>query len=283
MEIKMEEEVLDEQEKYDDDEEEQECSGSCLEDGEGEDVIEDDLDKEEADEFSKAESHKINTLNFGLEKKKNMYFDDAHITDLICNKYQPSLKYDENGKIISCDKDAEQEILANLLLIANAIINKYSYWRFADGEDMQSECLKECWKYLPKFTPGKGTAFNLFSILCKRHLLNYTLRLAKHRNTADIDIHPEKEAEQEENYGMFFESVETNFLDVINKHYVKDKRKKYIELTSILMEYLDKNRTVVGKNDLISTFREYGYKSTDYKEFISEMKKYEPSFYELAS
>lgn len=273
-----ENEDFDESDKYDDE------SQECEEDSDDEkEVAEDDLEKEEINEFDKAESHKINTLNFGLERKKNMYFDDAHITDLICNKYQPSLKYDENGKIISCDKEAEQEILANLLLIANAIINKYSYWRFAEVEDMQSECLKECWKYLPKFTPGKGTAFNLFSILCKRHLLNYTLRLAKHRTTADIDIHPEKEADQEENYGMFFESIETNFLDVINKHYVKDKRKKYIELTSILMEYLDKNRTVVGKNDLISTFREYGYKSTDYKEFISEMKKYEPSFYELAS
>ena len=77
--------------------------------------------------------------------------------------------------------------------------------------------------------------------------------------------------------------MESNFLKIINEHYVKDKRKKYIELTSILMEYLDKNRTIVGKNDLISAFREYGYKSSDYKEFISDMKQYEKSFYDLAS
>jgi hypothetical protein len=246
------------------------------------DEDEDEDFKDEEEELEKAESEKINTLKFKIPKQKNMYFNEQHVLELI-NRYQKSLVYDENRKIIKKDEDAEQEILANLLLIARAIINKYSYWRFAEVEDMESECLKECWKYLPKFDTTKGTAFNLFSILCKRHLLNYTLRLAKHRLTADIDIHPEKEAEQEENYSFFFEGMESNFLKIINEHYVKDKRKKYIELTSILMEYLDKNRTIVGKNDLISAFREYGYKSSDYKEFISDMKQYEKSFYDLAS
>ena len=44
------------------------------------------------------------------------------------------------------------------------------------------------------------------------------------------------------------------------------------------MEYLDKNKKIVGKNDLVSAFREYGYKSSDYKKFIEEMSKYREAF-----
>jgi hypothetical protein len=244
---------------------------------------EDDVEKEELKEFKKLENKKINTLNFkATANKKNMYFDEARVVDLIINHYQPSLKYDENGKIIARDSEAEEEILANLLLVAKAIINKYSYWRFCSNEDLESECLKECWKYLPKFTTEKGTAFNLFSIICKMHLLNYTLKLKKYRLTADIDIHPEVQAEDETRYSLFFEALEGQFLKTINEHYLKEKRIKYIQLSSILMEYLVKNRMVVGKNDLISSFREYGFKSSDYKDFIKEMSKYKLGFYDLA-
>ena len=48
------------------------------------------------------------------------------------------------------------------------------------------------------------------------------------------------------------------------------------------MEYLDKNKKICGKNDLLSTFKEYGYKSTTYKKFIEEMSQYKDEFYELA-
>ena len=41
---------------------------------------------------------------------------------------------------------------------------------------------------------------------------------------------------------------------------------------------LDKNKKIVGKNDLVSAFREYGYKSSDYKKFIEEMSKYREAF-----
>lgn len=226
--------------------------------------------------------------NLGKGKKKNMYFDEEAVKHLIIDVYQPSLKYeiDQDGKKVcvdrtGADKEVEKEIMANLLLIANAIINKYSYWRFDSVEDLQSECLKAMWYYLPNYVPGKGTAFNLFSILCKRHLLNFTLKNQKHRLTADIDICPDAENKEELNYDIFFEDLENTFLNIIDRHYLKEKRKKYIELTSILMEYLDKNKKIVGKNDLISAFREYGYKSSEYKAFIEEISKYKEDFYEL--
>ena len=48
------------------------------------------------------------------------------------------------------------------------------------------------------------------------------------------------------------------------------------------MEYLVKNRKIVGKSDLSSAFKSYGYKSSEYKAFIDEMSKYKSEFYELA-
>src|SRR5574344_616367 len=143
-----------------DDEEKDEEKDEEIDDEEIKD--ENDDFKDEEHELEEAESKKINTLKFKVPKQKNMYFNEQHVLELI-DKYQKSLVYDEDKKIIKKDEDAEQEILANLLLVARAIINKYHYWRFAEVEDMESECLKECWKYLPKFDTTKGTAFNLFS------------------------------------------------------------------------------------------------------------------------
>ena len=130
----------------------------------------DEEDLKEEEELKKEESNTSFSIN--LPSKKNNYFDEERITHLIVDVYQPSLVYDENGKIIKRDLEAEKEILAALLLIVRAIINKYMYWRFDSVEDLEAEGLSACWKYLPKYTPGKGTAFNLFSIICKIDLLN---------------------------------------------------------------------------------------------------------------
>ena len=201
-------------------------------------------------------------------KNKKMYFDEELVKDLIINKYQPFLEYgiNEKGKRVctsreKASKEVEKEIMANLLLIANAIINKYRYWRFESADDLQAEALKAMWYYLPNYVPGKGSAFDLFSIICKRHLLNFTLKGYKHRITGDIDT----------------------CFDVanLNKHFVGKKRKKYIELTAILMEYLVKNNKVVGKNDLLAAFKEYSYKSTEYKKFIDDISSYKEELYEI--
>ena len=239
----------------------------------------DEEDLKEEEELKKEESNTSFSIN--LPSKKNNYFDEERITHLIVDVYQPSLVYDENGKIIKRNLEAEKEILAALLLIVRAIINKYMYWRFDSVEDLEAEGLSACWKYLPKYTPGKGTAFNLFYIICKIDLLNYTIKMKKHRLTADIDICPDVQERQETNYNLFFEDLEATFIKVIKENYEGETQKKYIELTSILMEYLDKNKNIVGKNDLFSAFRAYGYKTTDYKNFIEEMSKYKDEFKQL--
>jgi hypothetical protein len=47
------------------------------------------------------------------------------------------------------------------------------------------------------------------------------------------------------------------------------------------MEYIVKNGKIVGKNDLLSSFKEYGYKSAEYKRFIEDLMKYKNEFYDL--
>lgn len=240
--------------------------------------------EEEPEEIKKAPS----ILSALTKGKKNMYFDEELVKDLIVNQYQPFLDYgvNEKGKkVCTCrdraSKDVEKEIMGNLLLIANAIINKYRYWRFEPVDDLQAEALKAMWYYLPNFVPGKGSAFDLFSIICKRHLLNFTLKNYKHRIASDIDSCYDVANPEAVDYNILFDNIEKTFLSIINKHYIGAKRKKYIELTSILMEYLVKNNKIVGKNDLLSAFKEYGYKSTEYKKFIEEISKYKEELYEV--
>lgn len=214
------------------------------------------------------------------KKEKNMYFDNQYVTDLII-KYQNSLVF-ENDKIVKADKSLENEIVANLMLIVNAIINKYSLWRFDDNENLQAEAIAECWKYIPNFDTSKGTCFNLFSLICKYHLIGYTLKEHKNRQSADIDIHPELESKEGFNYSLFLESLEQFFIEKINT-YFESKKEKYLELTAILMEYLDKNGgQVQGKNDLFTAFRNYGYKLSDYKGFIKDMEQFKEELFELA-
>lgn len=227
-------------------------------------------------------------LNEFTKQKKNMYFDEEKVKDLLVNKYQPYLEYgiNEKGKRVcisreKAPKDIEKEIMGNLFLIANAIINKYHYWRFESLDDLQAEALKAMWMYLPNFVPGKGSAFDLFSIICKKCLLNFTLKGYRHRLPTDIDVCFDVAAPNHINYNIFFDNLEKTFLSIINKNYIGKKRKKYIELTSILMEYLVKNEKIVGKNDLLSAFKEYSYKSTDYKKFIEEISQFKDEFYQL--
>ena len=99
--------------------------------------------------------------------------------------------------------------------------------------------------------------------------------------TTDVDMCFDLSAKEDVNYNLLFENMEKTFLYIIDHHYIGEQRKKYIEFTSILMEYLDKNKKIVGKNDLLSAFKEYGYKSTEYKKFIDEMSKYKEEFYKL--
>ena len=110
---------------YDDEDEDYECDENSYTD---ETEIDDELVEQEEPE------EKNEILKALVAKKKNMYFDEELVKDLIINKYQPYLEYgiNEKGKRVcinreNAPKDVEKEIMGNLFLIAKAIINKYRF------------------------------------------------------------------------------------------------------------------------------------------------------------
>ena len=87
-----------------------------------EDIIEEENEKEiiiqNEPDFNHDDSL-LKTLKTTHKAPKGMYFDEDYFTDLVINKYLPTIKRDENGKIISSDKVLENEVLANILLVVN--------------------------------------------------------------------------------------------------------------------------------------------------------------------
>lgn len=227
----------------------------------------------------------LRTLKTTHKAPKGMYFDEDYFADLVINKYLPSIKRDEDGKIISSNKVLENEVLANILLVVNAVINKYGIWRFGKIEVLRSEGLAECWKSLPTFDPSrKKKFFHFLSLVTKYHLINLTRKDKEMREAADIAIQPNLESGFFVKNEFFFEDMECVLFDIIDEYFPeKEKHDKYIDLASILMEYIRENQMIIGKNDLFSTFREYGYKTSDYKKFIADIEPFKQRLYELAS
>lgn len=252
---------------------------------------EDELDFEENEDINTEDTDYVNSEETILELKsehvmpKGFYFDEDYFADLVLNHYLPSIKKDENGNIISSDKTLEKEVLANMLLIVNAVINKYGIWRFEKFEILQSEGLAECWRSLPTFDPSrKKKFFHFLSLVTKYHLINLTKKDKEMRETADIAIQPDLEGRYNVGNEFFFEDMERELFNIIDEKFPQeDKHDKYIDLASILMEYLRENKMIVGKNDLLSIFREYGYKTSDYKKFIADIEPYKQRLYELAT
>ena len=254
-----------------------------------EDVLNEKQESERDNEYTNAPFETlIKSKKLSFKKKGKNYFDEDRVEDLIINQYKPycAYSYNEKGKLV-VDRSKvpckiEEELIGWLILIAKAIINKYRYWRFDRYDELVSEAVKAQWIYIPKYEPSKGKAFSLFSIIVKRHLLNYTKKNLKHRLTEDIDSVFDVGEEDKEEFRIVLENVEQTFFKVINEHYTGEKRDLYIDLCSILMEFFDKNRTLTinKKKDLFSTFKEYGYKSTDYKKFISDIETYKNEMYE---
>ena len=252
---------------------------------------EDELDFEENEDINTEDTDYVNSEETILELKsehvmpKGFYFDEDYFADLVLNHYLPSIKKDENGNIIGSDKTLEKEVLANMLLIVNAVINKYGIWRFEKFEILQSEGLAECWRSLPTFDPSrKKKFFHFLSLVTKYHLINLTKKDKEMRETADIAIQPDLEGRYNVGNEFFFEDMERELFNIIDEEFPQeDKHDKYIDLASILMEYLRENKMIVGKNDLLSIFREYGYKTSDYKKFIADIEPYKQRLYELAT
>lgn len=244
-----------------------------------------DLDKEELIGAPLINETALANLKTSHIAPKGMYFDEEYFNDLVLNHYLPTIKKDAENNIISRDENLEKEVIANILLIVNAVINKYGIWRFEKYEILQSEGVAECWRALPTFDPSrKKKWFHFLSLVTKYHLINLTRHDKEMREMADVSIQPDLESRKYIEDEFFFEDLEIVLFDIIDEHFLeKEKHEKYIDLASILLQYIRENKMIIGKNDLLSTFREYGYKTSDYKKFITDLEPYKQQLFELVS
>ncbi|MDR0676493.1 MAG: hypothetical protein LBF97_05590 [Elusimicrobiota bacterium] len=236
----------------------------------------------------KIKANKIFIFKSDQGKVGKNYFNEEYVKNLIL-EYQKTLVTD--GDKIVGNKLLEYKIMAELEKLALAIINKYAQWRFCPIEDLMQECLKVAFQNIPKFnaeyivdenTKRKTSVFNFFSLIFKMHLYSFTLKGKKHRDNADVDVFYDVVEERSSvNYNIFFGDLEKTLFRIINENYLREKRKKYIELASILVEYLVKTKSFVGKNDMLAWFRGYGFKSSDVKDFTNEMHKYKEIIYSI--
>lgn len=212
------------------------------------------------------------------------YFDEEYFRGLVLNRYLPSIKRDESGRIVSRDKAAEDEVLAQMLLIVNAVINKYGIWRFESMEVLQDEGLGECWRALPTFDPYRGKKyFHFLSLVVKYHLINLTRREKVSRETADIEIQPNLNDVREKPGDFFMDDFEKTLFDTVDEFYNDERHGLYTDLASVLVQYVSENGSIVGRNDFLSYFKEYGYRMGEVKKFLADLAEHKELFYQLAS
>jgi len=214
-------------------------------------------------------------------KKNNNYFDEEKVTNWIF-EYQKTaiIERDSEGneKVIWKDKHLENLITNEITKIVKAIIQIYRYYIFEPYEDCLQHGLMSCYTNYLKWKPEKGTAFNFFSIISKRSLLNYTERRQKHRNNADISEIVDFQ-HKEFNFDDFVENLKHNLISTINSNFLGNKRKKYLQIAMVLTEYLNKTKKFISKTDFYSCARTYGIRSIDIREFIKDMTEKEYVFF----
>lgn len=208
------------------------------------------------------------------KRKKNFYFDEEKVTAWI-EEYQKSAviekKEGEKDVVLWKDIVIEEKITIEVKKIVNAIIHNYSYYRFEPYEDCMQHGLMSCFTNFLKWTPSKGTAFNYFSIISKRSILNYTERKQKHRNYEDITDHVELHANSYSNFEFFIENFQTSLLDIVNENYEEEQKELFTKIAMVLCEYLALTRKFVSKTDFYSFAKPYGIRSLDVREFVKEL------------
>lgn len=207
-----------------------------------------------------------------IKKEKKMYFDEASFQEMILEYQKTAVVM---GKVtVKKDEKLERKIVNEVQKIVMAIINQYRYGIFEDIDDLKQEGLKACYMNFMKFHPSKGSAFNYFSIITKIHLLNYTDRRKRHRNLSDVDECMDLECAPNINYEFFFENLEDTLFRLVDENYVGSKRKKYVRITSVIVDYLRKSQKYVSKSDLYAWARSYGFKSMQIREYINDLSQF---------
>jgi hypothetical protein len=205
-------------------------------------------------------------------KKAKDYFNEVEFQKMLF-EYQRTTVVRDGVSIIK-NEVLEEKLVKEITKIVNAIIIVYRYYIFEEYEDLLQHALQACFTNFLKFTPSKGTAFNYFSIISKISLLNYTDRRKRHRNHQDIEDQVHLEGNYNVNYDMIFSNLETTLFGIIDENYVGTRRKKYIKILSLIIDYLNKTKKFISKSDLYGWCRSYGIKNVEVREFVNEMKNF---------
>jgi hypothetical protein len=212
------------------------------------------------------------------KKAKNYYYDEAKVQALL-TKYQESTII-RDGVCLQRDMRTENELAREVQKIVVAIIFTYKYQRFEPYEDLVQHGMAACASNFRKFSPGKGSSYDYFSIIAKISLLNYTIRRKKHRNGVDFDkVKNSIRVGQPYDFDKFIQELEINIFQIIDTSYLGNKRKKYIKIASLIIEYLRKTRSFVSKSDLYCWCRSYGVKQNIVREFVKEMSLHHGDLY----
>lgn len=185
------------------------------------------------------------------------------------------------------NEDFEFKKLENLITIevqklVKAIIYIYGYHRFEPFDDLIQAGMLACFPNYLKFNEKNGTAFNFFSLIAKRSLLNYTTRKKKHREVQSIEEKINiKSPKYSNDVDFFVEDMERTLTKIVNENFLGKKRKKFVIIVAIICDYLKKNKKYIGKSDLYKFAGGYGIRSLDMREFIKDVKGFYPEICNL--
>ena len=216
------------------------------------------------------------------------YFVEKQVVDWL-HEYQRLVKTEPNakGKPIVVDKsprveELERLITTEVLKIINAIIYYYKYYKFEPYDDLVQSASEACYPNYLKFNEANGTAFNFFSLITKRNLLNYTIRKRKHRETTDLgDKINIRSPRYDNNVDFFVDEVERTLNTIVDENFLGKKRQKYNVTTAVICDYFRKNKKFISKSDLYKHANGYGLRAIDMREYVKDLKQYMPQLVEI--
>jgi hypothetical protein len=209
-------------------------------------------------------------------KDKRMYFNEKEFQHYL-REYQEAVVYID-GVPKSTNRKAELYITKAVMEIINRIISIYRYHAFEERDDLKQQAFLACYGNFHKFDVSKGSCFNYFSIIAKISLLNYTLRKKKHRGHSDIEEALDLESISHFDHGNFLNDLENKLYRIIDENFLNKRRKRYQQITSVIVEYLRTTVVFVGKTDLYSYARAFGIKNTEIRSFVNDINKKENIF-----
>lgn len=204
-------------------------------------------------------------------KPKDNYFDNIKVEKMV-ETFQTMGEGNEKNKLA-------KEIMIDVQEIVSRIISCYDFSRFEEKIDLFQHASEACFKSISKFNrshPKYSSAFNWFSLVAKRSLLNYTIRKKKHRGHQCLEDHFDIEYTKREVSTDFLERDFYNkIIDIVDKNFLGQKRNNYLNLTLILVNYLVKTRKF-KKNDFYAWARSHGFTNSICREYLKTIGTFFP-------